>query len=133
MQSKDEKRKPDEELRNDSTAAISYIGRSRTQEKLKSLFVNNRLSSALPLHWAPPLKKFASFLDCELDSQPNHLTTATDYLILIDTAFAFATSYPPLMRPERKVDVILHFNYSSGSQTGVSLAHSSLLISLFHH
>ncbi|XP_039924362.1 cytosolic phospholipase A2 epsilon-like isoform X5 [Hirundo rustica] len=57
-------------------------------------------------------------IDCELDSQPNHLTTATDYLILIDTAFAFATSYPPLMRPERKVDVILHFNYSSGSQTG---------------
>uniref|UniRef100_A0A672TQW3 Phospholipase A2 n=1 Tax=Strigops habroptila TaxID=2489341 RepID=A0A672TQW3_STRHB len=48
-----------------------------------------------------------------LDSQPNHLTAATDYLILIDTAFAFATSYPPLMRPERKVDVILHFNYSS--------------------
>lgn len=73
------------------------------------------------------------FLDCELDSQPNHLTAGTDYLILIDTAFAFATSYPPLMRPERKVDVILHFNYSSGSQTGVSLVHSSLLSSLFCH
>nr|XP_025951465.1 cytosolic phospholipase A2 epsilon-like [Dromaius novaehollandiae] len=57
-------------------------------------------------------------IDCELDSQPNHLTGATDSLILIDTAFAFATSYPPLMRPERKVDVVLHFNYSSGSQTG---------------
>ncbi|XP_068873511.1 cytosolic phospholipase A2 epsilon-like isoform X3 [Aphelocoma coerulescens] len=63
--------------------------------------------------------EFSKWKDCELDSQPNHLTTATDYLILIDTAFAFATSYPPLMRPERKVDVILHFNYSSGSQTGV--------------
>ncbi|GAB0190412.1 cytosolic phospholipase A2 epsilon-like [Grus japonensis] len=62
--------------------------------------------------------KFSKWKDCELDSQPNHLTAATDYLILIDTAFAFATSYPPLMRPERKVDVILHFNYSSGSQTG---------------
>ncbi|KAJ7403170.1 Cytosolic phospholipase A2 beta [Pitangus sulphuratus] len=62
--------------------------------------------------------EFSKWKDCELDSQPNHLTTATDYLILIDTAFAFATSYPPLMRPERKVDVILHFNYSSGSQTG---------------
>ncbi|KAM9380818.1 cytosolic phospholipase A2 epsilon-like [Phaethornis superciliosus] len=62
--------------------------------------------------------KFSKWKDCEIDSQPNHLTAATDYLILIDTAFAFATSYPPLMRPERKVDVILHFNYSSGSQTG---------------
>ncbi|XP_010578356.1 cytosolic phospholipase A2 epsilon-like [Haliaeetus albicilla] len=62
--------------------------------------------------------EFSKWKDCELDSQPNHLTAGTDYLILIDTAFAFATSYPPLMRPERKVDVILHFNYSSGSQTG---------------
>ncbi|KAK4822285.1 hypothetical protein QYF61_012360 [Mycteria americana] len=62
--------------------------------------------------------EFSKWKDCELDSQPNHLTAATDYLILIDTAFAFATSYPPLMRPERKVDVVLHFNYSSGSQTG---------------
>ncbi|XP_068017493.1 cytosolic phospholipase A2 epsilon-like [Melanerpes formicivorus] len=62
--------------------------------------------------------QFSKWKDCELDSQPNQLTTATDYLILIDTAFVFATSYPPLMRPERKVDVILHFNYSSGSQTG---------------
>ncbi|XP_054256209.1 cytosolic phospholipase A2 epsilon-like [Indicator indicator] len=61
--------------------------------------------------------QFSKWKDCELDSQPNQLTAATDYLILIDTAFAFATSYPPLMRPERKVDVILHFNYSSGSQT----------------
>uniref|UniRef100_A0A8D0F582 PLA2c domain-containing protein n=1 Tax=Strix occidentalis caurina TaxID=311401 RepID=A0A8D0F582_STROC len=57
--------------------------------------------------------EFSKWKDCELDSQPNRLTAATDYLILIDTAFAFATSYPPLMRPERKVDVILHFNYSS--------------------
>ncbi|OPJ82972.1 cytosolic phospholipase A2 epsilon [Patagioenas fasciata monilis] len=63
--------------------------------------------------------EFSKWKDCELDSQPNHLTVATDHLILIDTAFAFATSYPPLMRPERKVDVILHFNYSSGSQTQV--------------
>ncbi|XP_068802074.1 cytosolic phospholipase A2 epsilon isoform X1 [Struthio camelus] len=62
--------------------------------------------------------EFSKWKDCELDSQPNHLTGATDSLILIDTAFAFATSYPPLMRTERKVDVVLHFNYSSGSQTG---------------
>uniref|UniRef100_A0A8C4ULP5 Phospholipase A2 n=1 Tax=Falco tinnunculus TaxID=100819 RepID=A0A8C4ULP5_FALTI len=62
--------------------------------------------------------EFSKWKDCELDSQPSRLTVATDYLVLIDTAFAFATSYPPLLRPERKVDVILHFNYSSGSQTG---------------
>ncbi|TRZ26303.1 hypothetical protein HGM15179_000915 [Zosterops borbonicus] len=75
---------------------------------LKGLQINNKYLEC----------EFSKWKDCELDSQPNHLTTATDYLILIDTAFVFATSYPPLMRPERKVDVILHFNYSSGSQTG---------------
>ncbi|KAL9849416.1 cytosolic phospholipase A2 epsilon-like isoform 3-T3 [Geothlypis trichas] len=75
---------------------------------LKGLQINNNYLES----------EFSKWKDCELDLQPNHLTTATDYLILIDTAFAFATSYPPLMRPERKVDVILHFNYSSGSQTG---------------
>ncbi|OXB72488.1 UNVERIFIED_CONTAM: hypothetical protein H355_002759 [Colinus virginianus] len=68
--------------------------------------------------------EFSKWKDCELDSQPNHLTGAADYLILIDTAFVFATSYPPLMRPERKVDVILHFNYSSGSQTRVRVRRS---------
>ncbi|KAF2980043.1 hypothetical protein EK904_009477 [Melospiza melodia maxima] len=78
---------------------------------LKGLQINNNYLES----------EFSKWKDCELDSQPNHLTTATDYLILIDTAFAFATSYPPLMRPERKVDVILHFNYSSGSQTGFFL------------
>uniref|UniRef100_A0A8C3G0E1 Phospholipase A2 n=1 Tax=Chrysemys picta bellii TaxID=8478 RepID=A0A8C3G0E1_CHRPI len=60
--------------------------------------------------------EFSRWKDCELDCHPNQLTGAADHLTLVDTAFAFETSYPPLMRPERKVDLILHFNYSSGSQ-----------------
>ncbi|XP_050810901.1 cytosolic phospholipase A2 epsilon-like isoform X1 [Gopherus flavomarginatus] len=60
--------------------------------------------------------EFSRWKDCELDCHPNQLTGAADHLALVDTAFAFETSYPPLMRPERKVDLILHFNYSSGSQ-----------------
>uniref|UniRef100_K7GH00 Phospholipase A2 n=1 Tax=Pelodiscus sinensis TaxID=13735 RepID=K7GH00_PELSI len=60
--------------------------------------------------------EFSKWKDCELDCHPNQLTGAANHLALIDTAFAFETSYPPLMRPERKVDLILHFNYSSGSQ-----------------
>eukprot|EP00076_Gallus_gallus_P021537 XP_015142601.1 cytosolic phospholipase A2 epsilon [Gallus gallus] len=80
---------------------------SEIRNFLKGLQMNNNYLES----------EFSKWKDCELDSQPNHLTGAADYLILIDTAFVFATSYPPLMRPERKVDVILHFNYSSGSQT----------------
>uniref|UniRef100_A0A803TM39 PLA2c domain-containing protein n=1 Tax=Anolis carolinensis TaxID=28377 RepID=A0A803TM39_ANOCA len=53
---------------------------------------------------------------CDLDNFPNQLTGSEDYLYLVDTAFSLDTSYPPLMRPERKVDLIIHLNYSSGSQ-----------------
>uniref|UniRef100_A0A8C0GGE8 Phospholipase A2 n=1 Tax=Chelonoidis abingdonii TaxID=106734 RepID=A0A8C0GGE8_CHEAB len=60
--------------------------------------------------------EFSRWKDCELDCHPNQLTGTADHLALVDTAFVFETSYPPLMRPERKVDLILHFNYSSGSQ-----------------
>uniref|UniRef100_A0A8D0GIJ3 Phospholipase A2 n=1 Tax=Sphenodon punctatus TaxID=8508 RepID=A0A8D0GIJ3_SPHPU len=59
---------------------------------------------------------FSTWKDCELDDFPNQLTGAEDRLNLVDTAFVFQSSYPPLLRPERKVDVILHLNYSSGSQ-----------------
>uniref|UniRef100_A0A8C8AR74 Phospholipase A2 n=1 Tax=Otus sunia TaxID=257818 RepID=A0A8C8AR74_9STRI len=52
-----------------------------------------------------------------LDSSPNQLNEMGDYLKLIDTAFFINTSCPPILRPERKVDVILHLNYSGGSQT----------------
>ncbi|XP_019374608.1 PREDICTED: cytosolic phospholipase A2 epsilon-like [Gavialis gangeticus] len=62
------------------------------------------------------LNKFSIWKDCALDSVPNQLTGSEDQLFLIDTAFVFESSYPPLMRTERKVDLILHFNYSSGSQ-----------------
>ncbi|KAL8169463.1 UNVERIFIED_CONTAM: hypothetical protein K2H54_049782 [Gekko kuhli] len=55
--------------------------------------------------------------DTVLDSSPNQLTETPDYLELVDTAFFINTSCPPLLRPERKVDLILHLNYSGGSQT----------------
>lgn len=59
--------------------------------------------------------------DTILDSSPNELSDTAEYLELIDTAFFINTSCPPLLRSERKVDVILHLNYSGGSQTLVRL------------
>uniref|UniRef100_A0A8D2KX69 Phospholipase A2 n=1 Tax=Varanus komodoensis TaxID=61221 RepID=A0A8D2KX69_VARKO len=58
--------------------------------------------------------KFYTVLD---SSSPNQLTPSEDYLSLVDTGFFINTSSAPLLRQERKVDVILHLNYSSGSQT----------------
>ncbi|XP_060616849.2 cytosolic phospholipase A2 epsilon-like [Anolis sagrei] len=52
-----------------------------------------------------------------LDHCPNQLTEHDNYLGLVDAGFFINTSCPPLLRPERNVDVILHFCYSSGSQT----------------
>ncbi|KAM6459317.1 cytosolic phospholipase A2 epsilon-like [Liasis olivaceus] len=69
-----------------------------------------------PMHNKYLESGFANWKDCDLDSFPNQLIGAEDYLHLVDNAFALDTSYPPLMRPERKVDVIIHLNYSSGSQ-----------------
>uniref|UniRef100_A0A670Y4K0 Phospholipase A2 n=1 Tax=Pseudonaja textilis TaxID=8673 RepID=A0A670Y4K0_PSETE len=51
--------------------------------------------------------------DTVLDTFPNQLMTSLEYLSLIDTAAYIDTSYAPLMKPERKVDVIIHLNYSS--------------------
>lgn len=61
-----------------------------------------------------------------LDSCPNELRDGEEYLELVDTAFFINTSCPPLLRPERKVDVILHLNYSGGSQLLVRLFFGNL-------
>nr|XP_056707870.1 cytosolic phospholipase A2 epsilon-like [Euleptes europaea] len=62
-------------------------------------------------------RRFSKWKDTVLDSTPNQLRDPEENLELIDTAFFFDTSCPPLLRPERKADVILHFNYTGGSQT----------------
>uniref|UniRef100_A0A670XXC4 Phospholipase A2 n=1 Tax=Pseudonaja textilis TaxID=8673 RepID=A0A670XXC4_PSETE len=59
---------------------------------------------------------FSMWKDTILDCSPNDLTEFEDYLELVDTAFFINTSCPPLLRPERQVDIIIHLNYSGGSQ-----------------
>ncbi|NXV91501.1 PA24E phospholipase, partial [Calonectris borealis] len=62
-------------------------------------------------------KSFCIWKDTILENFPNQLTETAEFMCLADTAGYIDISYPPLMRPERKVDVVLHLNYSSGSQT----------------
>lgn len=57
-----------------------------------------------------------------LDGFPNQLTGSVKHLCLLDTAFFVNSSYAPLLRPERKADLIIHLNYCAGSQTKVSAA-----------
>ncbi|XP_060031039.1 cytosolic phospholipase A2 epsilon [Erinaceus europaeus] len=61
--------------------------------------------------------QFSTWKDTVLDGFPNQLTESENHLCLLDTAFFINSSYPPLLRPERKVDLIIHLNYSAGSQT----------------
>ncbi|NWW90284.1 PA24E phospholipase, partial [Rhynochetos jubatus] len=62
-------------------------------------------------------KDFRIWKDTVLENFPSQLTETAEFMCLADTAGYIDISYPPLMRPERKVDVVLHLNYSSGSQT----------------
>ncbi|NXU81183.1 PA24E phospholipase, partial [Oreotrochilus melanogaster] len=62
-------------------------------------------------------KNFRIWKDTVLENFPNQLTETAEFMCLADTAGYIDISYPPLMRPQRKVDVVLHLNYSSGSQT----------------
>ncbi|OCT68555.1 hypothetical protein XELAEV_18039857mg, partial [Xenopus laevis] len=55
---------------------------------------------------------FCCFKDTELDTFPNKLTPYSDDLCLVDSAYYINASFPPLLREERKVDVILSFDYS---------------------
>ncbi|TRZ26302.1 hypothetical protein HGM15179_000914 [Zosterops borbonicus] len=59
---------------------------------------------------------FRRWKDTVLDTFPNQLTQSDEFLSLVDTGFFINTSVMPLLKPERKVDVILHLNYSAGSQ-----------------
>lgn len=58
------------------------------------------------------------------------METADDELSLVDTGFFINTSYPPLLRSKREVDVILHLNYSGGSQTLVRKVMASEILFL---
>ncbi|NXL96352.1 PA24E phospholipase, partial [Tyrannus savana] len=60
--------------------------------------------------------RFSRWKDTVLDTFPNQLTQSDEFLSLVDTGFFINTSVMPLLKPERKVDVILHLNYSAGSQ-----------------
>ncbi|KFV66203.1 Cytosolic phospholipase A2 epsilon, partial [Dryobates pubescens] len=62
-------------------------------------------------------KSFHIWKDTVLENFPSQLTETAEFMCLADTAGYIDISYPPLMRPQRKVDVVLHLNYSSGSQT----------------
>ncbi|NXP29692.1 PA24E phospholipase, partial [Scytalopus superciliaris] len=62
-------------------------------------------------------KNFCLWKDTVLENFPNQLTETAEFVCLADTAGYIDITYPPLLRPERKVDVVLHLNYSSGSQT----------------
>ncbi|XP_049637641.1 cytosolic phospholipase A2 epsilon [Suncus etruscus] len=61
--------------------------------------------------------QFSKWRDTMLDGFPNQLTPSAKHLCLLDTAFFVNSSYPPLLRPERKIDLIIHLNYCAGTQT----------------
>ncbi|KAG8560971.1 hypothetical protein GDO81_015203 [Engystomops pustulosus] len=63
---------------------------------------------------------FCAFDDTELDNSPNNLTPSSEELCLVDSAYYINASFPPLLREERKLDVLMSFDYGlSGKFTSV--------------
>ncbi|XP_073433755.1 cytosolic phospholipase A2 delta-like [Dendrobates tinctorius] len=56
--------------------------------------------------------QFTTWKDTNLDSFPNKLTPLADNLCLVDAGYFINASFPPLLKPERKVDVIISFDYT---------------------
>ncbi|KAG8449432.1 hypothetical protein GDO86_016182, partial [Hymenochirus boettgeri] len=56
--------------------------------------------------------QFCTWKDTHLDSFPNKLTPLSDNLCLVDAGYFINASFPPLLRQQRKVDVILSFDYT---------------------
>ncbi|XP_062974526.1 cytosolic phospholipase A2 delta-like [Elgaria multicarinata webbii] len=55
---------------------------------------------------------FSMWQNNNLDQCPNHLTPLEKELCLVDAGYFINTSFPPLLRKERKVDVIISFDYN---------------------
>uniref|UniRef100_A0A8C3S1V8 Phospholipase A2 n=1 Tax=Chelydra serpentina TaxID=8475 RepID=A0A8C3S1V8_CHESE len=58
---------------------------------------------------------FIDWKDTVLDLSPNKLTPWEKHLCLIDVGYFINTSCPPLLKPERNVDVIISLDYSMGN------------------
>ncbi|XP_034625031.1 cytosolic phospholipase A2 beta-like isoform X3 [Trachemys scripta elegans] len=58
---------------------------------------------------------FIEWKDTVLDISPNKLTPREKHLCLIDVGYFINTSCPPLLKPERNVDVIISLDYSMGN------------------
>ncbi|XP_058146051.1 cytosolic phospholipase A2 delta [Dasypus novemcinctus] len=60
-------------------------------------------------------KDFSTWADCQLDCSPGQLTPQERQLCLVDTGYFLNTSVPSLLRPGRRLDLILSFDYSLSS------------------
>ncbi|XP_034967956.2 cytosolic phospholipase A2 beta [Zootoca vivipara] len=60
-------------------------------------------------------KEFIEWRDTVFDASPNKLTPVEKSLCLIDIGFFVNTSIPPLLKPERNVDVIIIVSYDISS------------------
>ncbi|VCW84574.1 unnamed protein product [Gulo gulo] len=55
---------------------------------------------------------FSTWKATKLDGFPNQLTPAEPHLCLLDVGYLINTSFPPLLRPTRDVDLVLSLDYN---------------------
>uniref|UniRef100_A0A493TAB3 Phospholipase A2 n=1 Tax=Anas platyrhynchos platyrhynchos TaxID=8840 RepID=A0A493TAB3_ANAPP len=110
-------------MKGDYSSVLEKVMSRSNRKVIYFIIISSFISQTenILLLWRITHHKKYFLLDTVLENFPNQLTETAEFLCLADTAGYIDISYPPLMRPERKVDVVLHLNYSSGSQTSYFL------------
>ncbi|KAG5855879.1 hypothetical protein ANANG_G00001570 [Anguilla anguilla] len=102
------------------TAHLLHRTRRELAEMLDNLVTNRPIIShnynflhGFKLHWNYSENDgFLAWRDAHLDSFPNQMTPSDSKLHLVDSGFAVNSGFPPVLRPERHVDLILSFDYT---------------------
>ncbi|XP_032199286.1 cytosolic phospholipase A2 beta-like isoform X2 [Mustela erminea] len=89
------------ELRDQRTESAS------TSSTVPALGSRGLVPSALLFHPIPLIIPAT-----KLDGFPNQLTPAEPHLCLLDVGYLINTSFPPLLRPTREVDLVLSLDYN---------------------
>ncbi|XP_030643303.1 cytosolic phospholipase A2 zeta [Chanos chanos] len=104
-----------------STLDTYFIKPVADMTKMLTSFLTNRpvisqmynFLRGLYLHWNySEHSTFTAWKNTHPDAFPNLLTPADSTLALVDAGFACNAGFPPVLRSERQVDIILSLNYS---------------------
>ncbi|XP_077351530.1 cytosolic phospholipase A2 beta-like [Festucalex cinctus] len=104
-----------------STLDTQFIDPPTTVSRIIRDFLRNRPISSTVYNFIKGLSlhanystnsNFTAWKETHPDAFPNVLTPSDSFLKLVDSGLSFSIGFPPVLRPEREVDVIICLEYS---------------------